>query len=155
MVVFLFALASATFAQEATPPPPEAETQVAQTLEELRKGELLLDASHLEPLLAYSFTLVEGCAPFSGRFAYLELLRSLRAAGAQVTRLRFYDTTIKVYGGSAVVTYRFQRHVKGGPQPGKTMGFSTDVLEKREDGLWVLVHRHRVGACSPTGGNAP
>lgn len=151
MVFFLLLLA--TIQTPAPELPPEA--QVLQTLEELRKGEMFLDADHLEPLVAYSMTLVEGCRRVSGRAAFLEPLRSLRAAGSVVTRLLFQDVQARVYGASAVVTYRFVRQVKGGPEAGKSEGFSTDVFEKREDGLWILVHRHRVTPCRPLPGSAP
>jgi ketosteroid isomerase-like protein len=135
------------------PAPGEPEAQVAQALEELRKGELFLDADHLEPLVAYSMTLVEGCQRFSGRFAFLEPLRRLRQAGAVVSSLRFEEVSVRVYGASAVVTYRYHKQVKGGPHPGKSSGFSTDVFEKREDGAWILVHRHRVSPCSVSPGS--
>lgn len=125
--------------------PPEA--QVLETLEELRKGEMLLDAEYLEPLVAYSMTLVEGCRRVSGRAALIEPLKSLRASGAVVTRLTFRDITARVYGASAVVTYRYVRQVKGGPEPGTSEGFATDVFERRDDGAWILVHRHRVSPC--------
>lgn len=151
MVLFLILLA--TLQTPAPELPPEA--QVLQTLEELRKGEMFLDADHLEPLVAYSMTLVEGCQRLSGRAAFLEPMRSLRAAGSVVTRLLFQDVNARVYGGSAVVTYRFVRQVKGGPEAGKSEGFSTDVFEKREDGAWILVHRHRVTPCRPHSGSAP
>jgi len=130
----------------------EPEAQVAQALEELRKGEMFLDADHLEPLVAYSMTLVEGCQRLSGRFAFLEPVRRLRQAGAVISSLRFEQITVRVYGASAVVTYRYQKQVKGGPSPGRRSGFSTDVFQKREDGAWILVHRHRVTPCSSTPG---
>lgn len=150
MLFFLILLAA--LQNPASELPPEA--QVLQTLEELRKGEMFLDADHLEPLVAYSMTLVEGCRRVSGRAAFLEPLRSLRAAGSVVTRLLFQDVNARVYGGSAVVTYRFVRQVKGGPAAGKSDGFSTDVFETREDGVWILVHRHRVTRCRPPSDNA-
>ncbi len=150
MVFFLMWLA-------AFPTPPELppEAHVLQTLEELRKGEMFLDANHLQPWVAYSMTLVEGCHRVSGRAAFLEPLRSLRAAGSVVTRLLFQDVNVRIYGASAVVTYRFVRQLKGGPEAGKSEGFSTDVFEKRDDGLWILVHRHRVTPCRPRPGSAP
>lgn len=151
-MVFLLVLLATL--QTPTPElPPEA--QVLQTLEELRKGEMFLDAKHLEPLVAYSMTLVEGCRRLSGRAAFLEPLRSLRNAGSVVTRFLFEDVQARVYGASAVVTYRFVRQVKGGPEAGRSEGFSTDVFEKREDGVWILVHRHRVMPCQRRTGSAP
>ncbi len=133
----------------------EPEAQVAHTLEELRKGEMLLDADHLAPLVAYSVTWVDGCRRLSGSFAFLEPLRRQRAAGVVVTRLLFEDVSIRVYGASAVVTYRFRRQVKGGREGGQQAGFVTDVFERREDGVWVLVHRHRVSPCRASSGSAP
>lgn len=140
---------------DTAPEKPPAEALIWQTVEELRKGEMLLDADYLAPLVAYSMTLVENCRRVSGRAAFLEPLRSLRAAGGVVTRLQFQDVSIRVYGASAVVTYRFLRQVKGGKEAGKIEGFSTDVFEKREDGAWILVHRHRVTPCRPSPGSAP
>ncbi|BCW93342.1 MAG: nuclear transport factor 2 family protein [Acidobacteriota bacterium] len=155
MVALLLLLATLQAPTPETPPEVPPEAQVLQTLEELRKGEMFLDADHLEPLVAYSMTLVEGCRRLSGRAAFLEPLRSLREAGAVVTRLLFQEVNARVYGASAVVTYRFVRQVKGGPEAGKSEGFSTDVFEKREDGVWILVHRHRVTPCRPHPGSAP
>ncbi|MGC8917607.1 MAG: nuclear transport factor 2 family protein [Thermoanaerobaculum sp.] len=143
MLAWILSLAALQVSGPAAAP----EAQVLETLEELRKGEMLLDAEYLEPLVAYSMTLVEGCRRVSGRAAFIEPFKSLRASGAVVTRLTFRDITARVYGASAVVTYRYVRQVKGGPQPGTSEGFATDVFEKREDGAWILVHRHRVSPC--------
>lgn len=155
MLALCLAAALQGLAPQAPPPETPPEAQVLQTLEELRKGEMFLDAAHLEPLVAYSMTLVEGCQRLSGRAAFLEPVRSLRAAGSVVTRLVFHDITARVYGASAVVTYRFSKQIKGGPDAGKSEGFSTDVFEKREDGFWLLVHRHRVTPCRPRPGTGP
>lgn len=149
-------LAAVVLTLDAPPTPPQevgAEVHVAQVLEEMRKGELLLDAEYLKPLVAYSLTVVNGCQRIAGQFAFLEPFRRLKAAGAVVQRLIFRDISIRVYGASAVVTYFYERQVKGGPHPGKENGFSTDVFEKRDDGAWILVHRHRVTPCHFIGDN--
>lgn len=138
----------------ATPPQEVgAEVHVVQVLEELRKGELFFDAEYLRPLVAYSLTVVNGCQRIAGQFAFLEPFRRLKAAGAVVQRLIFRDISVRVYGASAIATYFYERQIKGGPHPGRESGFSTDVFEKRDDGAWILVHRHRVTPCHFIGDN--
>ncbi|MCX7894509.1 MAG: nuclear transport factor 2 family protein [Thermoanaerobaculum sp.] len=154
-MVTLLLLWVSTLQPTASPPGEAPEVLVAQALEELRKGEMLLDAGHLEPLVAYSLTVVEGCQRVAGRSAFLEPLRSRKSAGALVTRLVFQDVVVRVYGASAVATYRFVSHEKRGKATTKVEGFATDVFEKREDGAWILVHRHRVTPCQRGSGSEP
>ncbi len=140
------AVAAALFQAHAAPPPapaPGAEAAVMVTLEDLRKGELLLDAGALEPLLAASFTLIEDDARISGMFAYLEPIRRERERGAQVRELRFEETLVRVYGGSAVATYRYTKSWTEAGVRHREQGWSSDVFERREDGAWLLILRHR------------
>ncbi len=149
MVLLLLAPASVALALLQSPatafangaPGPEA--AVATTLEELRKGELFLDAAAIEPYLAASFTLIEGGARYSGSFAYLEPIRRLRERGGEVKELRFEQTLVRVFGASAVVTYRFTKSWREGGARHREQGWSSDVFELRDDGAWILVHRHR------------
>jgi len=133
----------------APPPAPQAqpgevaEVVVATALEDLRKGELLLDADGLEPLIAHSFTLLETGSRVSGSFAYLEPMRRLRERKGEVSELRFDDVTIKIYGASAVACYRYRKVVRDGGGRRREEGWSSDVFERRDDAAWILVHRHR------------
>jgi hypothetical protein len=127
--------------QDAAPPTPVAapgaEAMVMSTLEDLRKGELFLDASALEQGLAASFTLIEGGSRISGSFAYLEPIRRLRERGGEVKELRFEQTL------SAVATYRYTKSWNETGVHHREQGWSSDVFELRDDGAWLLVLRHR------------
>ena len=139
--------------QDAAPPTPVAapgaEAMVMSTLEDLRKGELFLDASALEQGLAASFTLIlpkprmSELSPISGSFAYLEPIRRLRERGGEVKELRFEQTLVRVYGGSAVATYRYTKSWNETGVHHREQGWSSDVFELRDDGAWLLVLRHR------------
>lgn len=119
------------------------ETAVARALEELRKGELMLDAAALEQMVAASLTVIEDGMRVSGSFAYLEPLRRMRERGAVVKELQFQQTLVRVYGGSAIVTYRYLRASLDQQRRRKEQGWCTDVFERRDDGEWILVMRHR------------
>ena len=119
------------------------ELTVRSTLEELRKGELFLDASALEPSLAASFTVIEDGARFSGSFAFLEPMRRQRERGATVKELTFNEVGVKVYGASAVATYRYRKTTVDEGSRHLDEGWSSDVFELRDDGAWILVLRHR------------
>jgi Domain of unknown function (DUF4440) len=147
LVVFLaaaLALPQAAVPQSPEPAPaPGAEAVVMSALEELRKGELLLDAAALERGMAASFTVIEDTSRVSGSFAYLEPIRRLRERGGEVKELRFDQILIRVYGGSAVATYRYAKTwVEGGVRH-REQGWSSDVFELRDDGAWFLILRHR------------
>lgn len=120
-----------------------ADGVVAGLVEDLRKAELVLDADELADRLAYSFTLVDRDGRVSGSFAYLEPMRRLRERGGQVKELRFDTLMVRAYGSSAVATYELHMSWVDGGVRHRSDGWSTDVFEKRDDGAWVLVHRHR------------
>ena len=120
-----------------------AEVTVAAVIEELRKGELMLDADALAPSVANSFTLLEGGSRVSGAFAFLEPIRRARERGDVVRELRFDQLIVRAYGASAVATYRFRKRWKEAGAPRLAEGWCTDVFERRDDGAWVLIHRHR------------
>ncbi len=146
LLICSFAAALA-LAQNAAPqaageaPGPEA--VVMAQLEELRKGELMLDAAALEPRLAASFTILEGGSRISGSFAYLEPIRRMRERGAEVRELRFEQILVRVYGGSAVATYRYAKTWSDAGVRHREQGWSSDVFELRQDGVWLLILRHR------------
>ena len=148
MPLLALALAAALASPQDTAPPaprqaPGPETVVLSALEELRKGELFLDAAALERGMASSFTVIEEAARISGLFAYLEPVRRLRERGAEVKELRFDQLLVRVYGGSAVATYRYSKTwVEGGARH-REQGWSSDVFELRDDGAWLLILRHR------------
>ena len=119
------------------------EAVVAGLVEDLRKAELVLDADELANRLAYSFTLVDKDGRVSGSFAYLEPLRRLRERGGQVKELRFDLLMIHAYGASAVATYELHLSWVDAGVRHHTQGWATDVFERRDDGAWILVHRHR------------
>jgi len=139
------AAAVVAFSQDAAPPqaPPGAEVAVMAALEDLRKGEFFLDAGALEPLLAASFTVIEDDSRISGLFAYLEPIRRLRERGCEVKELRFDQTLVRVYGGSAIATYRYTKSWTEAGARHHEQGWSSDVFELREDGVWLLILRHR------------
>jgi ketosteroid isomerase-like protein len=103
----------------------------------------VLDADELANRLAYSFTLVDKEGRVSGSFAYLEPLRRLRERGGQVKELRFDTLMIHTYGASAVATYELHMAWVDGGVRHRSQGWATDVLERRDDGAWILVHRQR------------
>jgi hypothetical protein len=121
----------------------EPEVAVSSALEELRKGELLLDADSLADRLAASFTVIEGGYRVSGSFAYLEPIRRLRERGGQVKELRFEQVVVRVYGASAIASYRYVKSWKDAGTAHREEGWSSDVFELRDDGAWIIVHRHR------------
>jgi hypothetical protein len=127
----------------ATPVRVEPEVAVSASLEELRKGELFLDADALVDRIAASFTLIEGGYRFSGSFAYLEPIRRLRERGGQVKELRFEQVVVRVYGASAIASYRYVKSWKDAGTRHAEEGWSSDVFELRDDGAWIMVHRHR------------
>jgi len=124
-------------------PPPAPETVVAGLVEDLRTAELLLDADALQAHLAHSFTLVREGVRTSGSFAYLERLRRQRERKVQVRELRFDEQRIAVYGESAIASYVIDKRWVDGGRTRSSKGWCTDVFELREDGVWILVHRHR------------
>jgi hypothetical protein len=119
------------------------EAAVSAALEEVRKGELFLDADTLADSIAASFTLIENGSRISGSFAYLEPIRRMRERGGKVKGLRFYDVAVRVYGASAVASYRYSKSWSDGSALHHAHGWSTDVFELRDDGAWILVHRQR------------
>jgi hypothetical protein len=121
----------------------DPEAAVSATLEELRKGEMFLNVETLERNLAASFTLVSGGYRVSGSFAYLEPIRRLRERGGQVTELRFEELGVRVYGASAIASYRYVKSWKDAGVRHTERGWCSDVFELRDDGAWILVHRHR------------
>lgn len=122
---------------------PLPETEVARALEELRKGELLLDPLALEEVVAASLTVIEDGMRVSGSFAYVEPLRRMRERGGVVKELHFQQPFIRVYGGSAIATYRYLKAWVDQGVRRRDQGWCTDVLERRDDGAWILVSRHR------------
>ena len=125
------------------PAAPVPEAVVAAELEDLRKGELYLDAATIEPILAASFTVIEDGVRLAGSFAYLEPIRRLRERGAEVKELRFEQKLVQVFGASAVATYRYVKVWREGGVRHREQGWSSDIFELRDDGAWILVHRHR------------
>jgi hypothetical protein len=140
LIVWVAVLAAAVGAQQA-PTPPEA--VVRTTLEELRKGELFLDAEALGPFMAASVTLLEADGRVSGSFALLEPVRRMRERGAVVKELAFDQVSIRVYGASAAVTYRYRKTIVDNGSRRTQQGWCSDVFELRDDGAWLLVLRHR------------
>ena len=147
MTFLLLAQASVALALAQPPARPTAaippETAVAATLEDLRKGELFLDAATIEPIMAASFCGIEGGARICGAFAYLEPIRRMRERGAEVKELRFEEKLVQVFGASAIATYRYVKSWRDRGALHREQGWSTDVFELRDDGAWILVHRHR------------
>jgi ketosteroid isomerase-like protein len=136
-------LTLAMLQQPAAPPKPSPEAAVSKALEELRKGELFLDADDMSGYIAASFTVIEGGARVSGSFAFLEPIRRMRERGAKVTELRFEQVAVRVYGASAVASYRFTKTWLDGGHSHREQGWATDVFELRQGGDWILVHRQR------------
>lgn len=120
-----------------------AEGLVAVVVEDLRKAELVLDVDEIANRLAYSFTLVDKGGRVAGSFAYLEPLRRMKERGGQINELRFDLLGVHSYGASAVASYRLHMSWVDGGIRHRLEGWSTDVFERRDDGAWVLVHRHR------------
>ena len=50
---------------------------------------------------------------------------------------------VRVYGGSAVATYRYAKTWLEGGVRHREQGWSSDVFELRDDGAWLLILRHR------------
>lgn len=119
------------------------ETHVNHTLEELRKSELLLDALALGNLVAASLTVIEDGMRLTGSFAYLEPIRRLRERGGQVRELQILLPLVRVYGASAIVTYRWKKAWTENGVRRQDQGWGTDVFELRDDDAWILVLRHR------------
>ena len=149
MLIASVLLAAATVAPTSTPGVPASARQpvpeavVGAVAEQLRMAEMLLDADAFSLHLAHSFTFIEDGARIAGAFAYLELIRHLRARKAEVKTLTWTDRRVDVFGASAVVTYRLDEvWVDRGTRHRRT-GWCTDVYERRDDGAWLLVHRHR------------
>jgi len=122
---------------------PNPEAVVTGVLEELRKAELVLDVDALGARLAYSFTVVTRDGRISGSFAYLEPQRRLRERGGSVKELQFEMAVVRVYGASAVASYELHKAWVDQGVRRRQDGWSSDVFERRDDGAWVLVHRHR------------
>lgn len=145
MIAATVVLSAALLAAPQATAPPEgaAEAAVSVLLEDLRKAELFLAADEMAPMVAQSLTVVEGGVRLAGAFAYLEPMRRLRARKGKVSELRFDEPIVRVYGASAVATYRFaKKWVDGGTQR-QSSGWSSDLFERRDDGAWLLIHRHR------------
>ncbi|MGV8039388.1 MAG: nuclear transport factor 2 family protein [Thermoanaerobaculaceae bacterium] len=119
------------------------DTAVVRALEELRKGELMLDAMALEEMVAASLTVIEDGMRVSGSFAYVEPIRRMRERGSVVKELQFQQPFVRIYGGSAIATYRYLKTWVDQGARRKDQGWCTDVFERRTDGAWILVMRHR------------
>jgi ketosteroid isomerase-like protein len=132
-----------TSAVAPAPPTPVPDVLLGSTMEEMRAAELILDADTMALHLARSFTAIEGDARVAGAFAYLEAMRRMAERRASIRRLSFDDLRIDVYGASAVVTYRIRKVWSDRGTRHETQGWCTDVFERRDDGAWLLVHRHR------------
>lgn len=120
-----------------------AEAVVAGVVEDLRKAELVLAVDEIADRLAYSFTQVDRDGRVSGSFAYLEPLRRMKERGGQVKELRFELLIVHTYGASAVASYDLHMSWIDAGVRHHREGWSTDVFERRSDGAWILVHRHR------------
>jgi len=140
MVTLLLALL-ATAPQPS--PTPEPERLIAVALEDARKAEQFLDAEAMRELIAASFTSVEEGARLGGAFAFLEPLRRERSRGVVVHELAFQDVIIAVYGASAIASYTYVKGWRDGGRRHHSRGWCSDVFERRDDGAWILVHRHR------------
>jgi ketosteroid isomerase-like protein len=121
----------------------DPEILVLTAVEELRNAELLLDDETMAGLVAHSVTLLDDDGRVSGSFALLEPMRRLRARRGNVEELRFDSLTVRVYGASAIATYKFERRWQDQGRRQRASGWCSDVFERRDDGLWILVHRHR------------
>jgi ketosteroid isomerase-like protein len=141
MLVVPLALLLAGASQAA--PTPEPERLIAVALEDARKAEQFLDAAAMGELIAASFTSIEDGARLGGAFAFLEPLRRQRQRGVVVHELTFQDVSIRVYGASAIASYTFHKTWRDGGRRHQRRGWSSDVFERRDDGAWILVHRHR------------
>lgn len=150
-LALFFALATLQQAEPLPPPPPAEETlperpaevQVRAVLEDLREAELLLDADVMAAFLAHSFSFIEDDGRVVGRFAYLEPVRRARARGDVVRELAFDRVEVEVFGASAVASYHYRKRSREGGAAHLREGWCTDVFELRDDGAWILVHRHR------------
>jgi hypothetical protein len=67
----------------------------------------------------------------------------MRERGGQVRQLRFEQLVVRVYGASAVASYRYLKSWNDAGTRRTEEGWSTDVFELRDDGAWILVHRQR------------
>lgn len=140
MLILIFALLTAS---PQPYPTPEPERLIALVLEDTRKAEQFLDAEAMRELIAASFTSVEDNARVGGAFAFHETLRRERSRGVVVHELSFEDVVVRVYGASAIASYRYIKGWREGNKRHQTSGWSSDVFERRDDGAWILVHRHR------------
>lgn len=141
----------------ATPQPApamEPERRIALVLEEARKAEQFLDADTMAQILAASFASIEDGARLGGSFAFLEPLRRARAGGVVVHHLSFDELTIQVFGASAIASYTYAKKWRESGKIHQRRGWSSDVFELRDDGAWILVHRHR-SPVFPSRGAAP
>lgn len=120
-----------------------AEARVRALLEDLREAELLLDADAMAPFLAHSFAFIDNEGRVAGRFAYLESVRRGRERGDTVRELNFDRLQVEVFGASAVASYHFRKRSREEGAARLREGWCTDVFELRDDGAWILVHRHR------------
>jgi hypothetical protein len=144
MIASLSAVCLMALLQADVPPaPPNPEIAINLALEELRKGELFLDAIALEPYMAASVTIVEGGFRLSGSFAYLEGIRRMKERGGKVQTLAFSDVLPRVFGDAAVVTYQYDKVWVDEGTRHHEAGWCTDVLVNRDGSGWVLVERHR------------
>ena len=100
-------------------------------------------------LVAASFTSIEDGVRLGGAFAFLEPLRRERERGVLVHELSFEDVIIRVYGASAIASYTYRKGWRDGGRHHQRHGWSSDVFELRDDGAWILVHRHRCSDSSP------
>lgn len=121
----------------------EPERLIAIVLEDVRKAEQFLDAQAMSDLIAASFTSVEDGARLGGAFAFLEPLRRDRERGVVVHELSLADVIVRVYGASAIASYTYRKVWRDGSRRHQRRGWSSDVFELRDDGAWILVHRHR------------
>ena len=140
----LLAAAPAVVPAASTPAPqPVPEAVVGAVAEQLRMAEMLLDADAFAPHLAHSFTFIEDGARVAGAFAYLEGMRRLRSRKGQIKTLEWNERHVAVFGASAVVTYRLDEIWVDHGERHRRRGWCTDVYERRDDGAWMLIHRHR------------
>ncbi len=141
--MFALLLAPLLAATPLPAPTPEPERLIAVVLEDARKAEQFLDAQAMGDLIATSFASVEDGVRLGGAFAYLEPLRRERERAVVVHELTFDDVMVRVYGASAIASYTYRKVWRDGERRHQRQGWSSDVFELRDDGAWILVHRHR------------
>lgn len=132
--------------------PPEADTiRVRKTIEALALGWESGDLKALDSIFHDSLVVFDGVRMERGWRVYREGHMAREFESSEKRRLVVSDVRPHLAGGTAWVTFTFQRSAVRNEEPVEMVGTGTAVLQKL-GGRWRVVHLHTSSRPPPQGG---